>query len=258
MKYNIGIVGSGNVAWHFGHALKKAGHTIEFVSGRNREAVAALASQVNAEALPISTHKSADIIFIALSDSAISTYIEKHYQHHSFLVHTSGATSIDVFRESTNKYGVIYPFQTLTKGVKTEIKETPVCIEANTAESLVVLNDLASSISQKVSQLTSEQRKTLHLTGVLANNFSNYLYGVAFDILKAQGLDPRLLQPIIKETAVKLLDLDPDEAQTGPARRNNTEIINAHLQLLKNKPEVQQLYSLISGLITEKYKNKKK
>ena len=253
MKYSIGIVGSGNVAWHFGHAFKKAGHNIKFVTGRNRDAVTTLASQINAEAIPLSNKKTADVIFLTLSDSVIVDFLKKYPFKNAFLIHTSGTLSIDILKVFTDRYGVIYPFQTLTKGIKTNMKDVPLCIEVNNETNLSFLEELSRSISNSINFLSSEQRKILHLTGVMANNFSNFLYSVAFDILEMNGLNPHLLEPIILETATKLINSDPVTAQTGPARRNNQEIIEEHLKLLKSYPEIQQLYSLISKLITKKY-----
>ena len=253
MKYDIGIVGSGNVAWHFGHAFKKAGHNIKFVTGRNREAVISLASQVNAEALPLSNKQTADLIFFTLTDSVLEEFLKKHPFRNAFLIHTSGTLPIDIFKGYSENYGVIYPFQTLTKDIPTNMKDVPLCIEVNHPGNQDKMNEFAASVSSNIHTMSSAQRKVLHLTGVMANNFSNYLYSVAFQILLDNGLNPHLLEPIILETATKLINSDPETAQTGPARRNNQEIIKEHLTLLKNNPQIQQLYSLISEQITKKY-----
>lgn len=253
MKYSIGIVGAGNVAWHFGHAFLKAGHKIEFVAGRNREAVISLATQVNAEAVPLSNKKTADVIFFTISDSALEGVLKKYTYGDAFLIHTSGTLPLNIFEGYSENYGVIYPFQTLTKDIPVNMKDTPLCIEGKNHATHEKVLELASSISSNIHQLSSEQRQVLHLTGVLANNFSNYLYGVAGQLLIDNGLNPHLLEPLILETATKLINSDPETAQTGPARRNNQEIISEHLKLLKNNPQIQQLYSLISEQITKKY-----
>ena len=61
-----------------------------------------------------------------------------------------------------------------------------------------------------------------------------------------------ILQPLIAETAEKIKYLSPAKAQTGPAVRYDTVIIEKHLKMLENRPELQQLYKEISKLIYNK------
>ena len=58
-----------------------------------------------------------------------------------------------------------------------------------------------------------------------------------------------LLLPLIDETAAKVHDLPPEQAQTGPAIRYDENIIGKHLQLLENQPEIAEIYRLISRSI---------
>ncbi|MCG8698932.1 MAG: F420-dependent NADP oxidoreductase [Bacteroidales bacterium] len=254
MEYSVGIIGSGNVAWHFGHAIKKAGHKIKYVSGRNKNTVPTLAAQLNADAMPIKANlKPVDIVVVALSDSIIYDVINIVKPASGIYVHTSGSLPLNIFGRFVDDYGVIYPFQSLTKEIKTDVKETPLCIEASNDKTMSVIQDLSSSISNRVHELGSDKRKYLHLAGVLANNFTNYVYSLSYKMLKDRGLNPHLMEPLIVETANKVLNKNPDEMQTGPARRNNQNIIKLHLELLNEYPEIHQLYSLISEQIVEKY-----
>lgn len=253
MNPTIGIIGSGNVAWHVGHALKKAGYPIKYVVGRNKQAVTTLAAQLNANAHTLTQKCSADIVILALSDSAITGYLEKQKPGCALLLHCAGTLSIEILKPYAKQYGVLYPFQTLTKEVKTDFSEVPLCIEANDSETKEEILKFANAISNNIQFLNSEQRKILHLTGVVANNFSNYLYSIAYNLLIDNNLNPHLLEPLILETATKLINNHPDDMQTGPARRNNNNVINEHINLLEKYPEIQQLYSLISEQIIKKF-----
>ena len=64
-----------------------------------------------------------------------------------------------------------------------------------------------------------------------------------------------MLSPLIKETVNKLDYLDPFDAQTGPAKRNDVKTMESHLIQLKNK-NYQDIYSLLSKLIGERYGQK--
>lgn len=55
--------------------------------------------------------------------------------------------------------------------------------------------------------------------------------------------------PLIEETTRKIHFLTPEEAQTGPARRNDRNIIEDHLHMLENEPELAEIYRNISRSI---------
>ena len=67
--------------------------------------------------------------------------------------------------------------------------------------------------------------------------------------LEREGLPFDLLLPLIDETAAKVHDLAPREAQTGPAVRYDREVINRQLDLLADRPELRQLYAAMSQSI---------
>ena len=107
----------------------------------------------------------------------------------------------------------------------------------------------------EVHEITSDQRKSLHLAAVFVNNFTNYLFTIGQDICTEHDLPFSMLNPLIKETVNKLDYLPPCDSQTGPAKRNDVKTMETHLNLLKNK-NYQDIYSLLSKLIGERYGQK--
>lgn len=69
---------------------------------------------------------------------------------------------------------------------------------------------------------------------------------MADEWLMDKGLDFKALLPLIKETSRKATEGHPFELQTGPAVRHDKGILDSHLQALENKPELQDIYSLMS------------
>ena len=55
----------------------------------------------------------------------------------------------------------------------------------------------------------------------------------------------KLLKPLIRETVDKLETLDPKEAQTGPAIRNDQKTLDKHLELIK-KPQLKEIYNILN------------
>jgi hypothetical protein len=64
-----------------------------------------------------------------------------------------------------------------------------------------------------------------------------------------------ILHPLIEETANKIKTLSPIEAQTGPAKRNDTETINAHLNFLSNETN-KEIYKLLTKSIIDTHVKK--
>ncbi|MBP8157930.1 MAG: DUF2520 domain-containing protein, partial [Flavobacterium sp.] len=59
-----------------------------------------------------------------------------------------------------------------------------------------------------------------------------------------------ILKPLIQETASKILTLSPKEAQTGPAKRNDTQTINNHLSFLTDENQ-KEIYKLLTKSIID-------
>jgi predicted short-subunit dehydrogenase-like oxidoreductase (DUF2520 family) len=154
-----------------------------------------------------------------------------------------------------NRTGVFYPLQTFSRERKVNFKTVPICIEAGQREDLAMLERLASTLTDKVYKISSEERKALHLAAVFANNFTNHMYAIANDICLENGLPFEILYPLIEESGKKVTSLAAYDAQTGPARRNDQETIKRHLGLLKD-PLRKEIYSILSKSIGETYEQK--
>lgn len=95
---------------------------------------------------------------------------------------------MDVFKPYSQYYGVIYPIQTFSKGRELDFQEIPLCVEGNTLSVLERVKKLAGKLSDKIYEISSNQRKELHLAAVFACNFPNYLYQLAGKLLENNGL----------------------------------------------------------------------
>ena len=113
----ITIIGSGNVATHLGAAFRNAGHAIVQVYSRDIQNAAMLAYHIKAEAIDDFEHINADtdLFIIAVKDDAISDIARALSKYDNLVVHTSGATSLEVLQNQTAKAGVFYPLQTFSK-----------------------------------------------------------------------------------------------------------------------------------------------
>jgi len=61
---------------------------------------------------------------------------------------------------------------------------------------------------------------------------------------------------LIIETTQKILEIPPLQAQTGPAMRNDQNIMQKHLDLLADNKDYQNLYRFVSESIVNMHFNK--
>ncbi len=255
------MAGAGRVAGHLAVALHQRGHEIVQVVSRHAEPARALAEKVEAHPGTFSSHPPvppADIIIYAVSDHALEEVLTLLPPEKMLALHTAGSLPADIFRGKAEHYGVLYPLQTFSEGREIDFREVPLCIEANTPDNEEKLQTLALSLSRRVVPASSSQRLFLHLAAVLVNNYVNHLYVLADELLQQEVLPFDLLHPLIEETTAKALTLGPQKAQTGPAARNDENVIKKHLELLSCSPELQTLYRMLSDSIRRRSSPEKK
>jgi predicted short-subunit dehydrogenase-like oxidoreductase (DUF2520 family) len=248
----ITIIGSGNVATHLAAAFKNAGHAIVQVYSRDMQNALLLAYHVKAEAIDNleQINPETDLFVIAVKDDAIELIATELTKYNKLIVHTSGATSLQILQKHTQNAGVFYPLQTFSKTRELNFNTVPLCIEGADEKIASTLNELAYTITQNVYRINSDQRKTLHVAAVFACNFPNYLYYLSQQLLAEKQLPFDLLRPLILETAEKIQGHLPADVQTGPAVRNDEKTMAAHLEQLQQNPDLQEIYMLLSqGII---------
>ena len=233
----IALIGRGRLATNLLPALQQADHDVVSVNSRTLEE------------LP----PRADIYIISVKDSALQEVIAKATKgrEQQLFVHTAGSMPLDVFAGHCEHYGVFYPMQTFSKERLVSFQEIPVFYEASDNDTLQTVKQLAGSVSRQVYELSTEERKYLHLAAVFACNFVNHCYALSADILAQHGLPFDVMLPLIDETARKVHELHPLDAQTGPAVRYDENVISMQANLIDN-PAVRQLYERLSQSIHQK------
>lgn len=244
-------IGAGNLATRVAFAMSEAGLTIVQVYSHTRPHAEALAGLLGCEATNnlAEVRTDADIYLFALKDTALCEAIARVRPNRGIWVHTAGSMPMDLFEGYAEHYGVLYPMQTFSKVRQVDVSKVPIFVEGSDAETTERLMQLARHLSDSVQPLSSEKRKKLHLSAVFANNFVNHLYALASDLLTEQDIDPALLLPLIDETAAKVHDMTPRQAQTGPAVRYDENVIQKQLAQLDADPDKRQIYALLSQSI---------
>lgn len=247
-------MGAGNVAFHLTRALIQNTVNVRQIFNRTLSKAQELGEANNINYTDkISELEKADLYIIAASDSAVEELSHYIPYDDTLVVHTSGSLGTDILKGDYRK-GVFYPFQTFTKRKNLRYEDVPFFVEAQSNQDEEALFKLADKISNEVHRVNSEKRRMIHMSGVWASNFVNHLYYIAQQICKEADVPFDVLRPLIEETALKVQDLEPLDAQTGPAKRGDDLIIQKHLELIKDSRQ-QQLYQLLSDSIKRTYSN---
>ena len=227
---NIVIIGQGNVATNLDYAFQKKGIVCQMVSSRE-----------GLDQLPL-----ANVYIYAVKDEALVDVVARvKGQERALHLHTSGTMPISVFGEDKPHAGIFYPFQTFSKArVIEDFSTVPVFFEARGIDDISAVYSLALTITSRVYEATQHDRERLHVAGVFACNFTNLMYTMAADLLQSTHIPFKALLPLIDETASKIHSLAPRDAQTGPARRGDENVMAHHKTLLTQ--EQRAVYELLS------------
>ncbi len=251
----IVILGAGNLGTHLGLEFFRQGIEILQVYNRTPESGKKLAAKIGAEYIsdPGKISKKADLYILSVSDSVIGKMAKKISLKNKLIVHCSGTIPMEILKNTSLHYGVFYPLQTFSQGKPVRFRKIPVCVEANSGPAEERLLKLGNRISRNVQVVNGKQRRMLHLTAVFANNFTNFMYAVAEDLLQKYRIPFSFLVPLIRQTALNVSRGEAMKHQTGPAIREDYRVIAKHKQLLAQYPDYLEIYELLNENII-KYK----
>lgn len=249
----VSFIGAGNLATNLAVALHNAGHEVAQVFSRTLDSAQTLACRVGA--VPVTSltdlDGDSDIYIISVSDNALADVASQAVKGSAdaLFVHTAGSMPMDVI--PAQRRGVFYPMQSFSKQRLVDFSTIPVFIEASESDDLVLLKELALSVSGSVSELSSADRVYLHLAAVFCCNFANHCYALGEEILNKHGVSFSAMFPLIDEVAKKVHMVCPKDAQTGPASRHDWNVVNKHLSMLADSPRLQSVYQLMSKSIAD-------
>jgi predicted short-subunit dehydrogenase-like oxidoreductase (DUF2520 family) len=252
----IVFIGAGNLANSVSMEMQRVGMTVGQIYSRTREHAESLAKKVNCqwtcnlnEIIP-----DADLYIFSVKDSALPEVISRMKPNKGLWVHTAGSVPIHVFEGYAPRYGVFYLLQTFTKKRKVKLDGTPIFLEVSLPDDMKMLKKIAIALSGNAKEVDSEKRKWIHLAAVFACNFTNHMYTLAAKLLNEQNLSHDVLLPLIMETAERISELPPIEAQTGPAIRFDKDVMDKQVALLE-EPALQTIYKLLSQSIYKEIYN---
>jgi len=246
-------LGAGRLAYQLMPALEEAGCSVLQVYNRKIESAKLLSEKLQSTSFTSTVSEiiaDADAYFLVVSDDAVKSVAEdlhKIIHKDALVIHCSGILDLDVL-PFKRKAG-FYPLQSFSLNYDVSWKYIPVIITTNDDDIWITLDQIAGKMSSAVYRMTDHQKSILHIAAVFANNFSNHMLALAENICNEHQLPFEILKPLILETFSKAIIAGPAGSQTGPAVRGDQKTIEKHLALLKDHPDLKDLYKRISDSI---------
>ncbi len=250
-KKHICIVGCGNLAWYVAERLRKH-YNLSLYNHKPNKALADFKAKFK---LPVYTDLEkisvdADVFILCVKDNVIDEVITKirKQKAYGFILITSGSYQI---KPKQKNIAALYPLMSFTKGISTNPKTVPVIYTGYTNAAHKISLEIGEFLGPSFFTLTNSERLKLHLCAVLVNNFTNSLYAEAYRIMQTDKNLPdfNLLLPLIRQGVEKLELMNPIQAQTGPAKRGDNDVMKKHLELMNNS-DLKKLYRIFSHLIS--------
>lgn len=254
------LLGAGNVATHLAHefSINPAFRIIQIYNRTLSHAVS-LCEKVNCAAYTDNIDAlsdDAELYILAMADDAIAEVaqiLSKRHFHSGIWAHTSGSVPMDALAGIGVGQGVFYPLMTFSREEPVDMSAVPFFIEGSDTSVFRRLTEIARYISSRVYQADSNLRKHMHLAAVFACNFTNHMLTIAKDRLADVGLPLDVMRPLVEATVAKAFGSDPLTAQTGPAVRGDTGVLEGHMSMIGNMSE-KEIYRLISDDIIARHR----
>lgn len=255
----IVFIGAGNVATHLAPALEKSGvGQVCQVYSRSESSAKLLCDNLSCATFATDVSEivtDADVYVVSLVDHAVAdvlssvkaAMVDGRANGDAIWLHTSGSLPMETFADMASYYGVFYPLQTFSKNVAVDMSQVPLFIEGNTPAVTDRIRKMAEAVSRTVHYADGDLRRRMHIAAVFACNFTNYMFTVADDLLRADGLTLEVLYPLIRETMRKAMDGSPASGQTGPAVRGDRAVVERHASMLQS--DLADIYRLLSDAI---------
>lgn len=193
----------------------------------------------NLEDLKIA-HASTQQTLLAITDSAISSFIEAHQLSPSKCIHFSGALSTPLATR-------LHPLMTFAPSLYDleTYKKIPFVGEYGSK----TLADLLPELSNPSFSLPQNNGDLYHALCVLAGNGTTVLWqNVTKQFVEQLGLPAAALHPYMEQICKNLLT-NSDSALTGPWARNDLATIQKNQEALKNTPYLNLYLSLMNTYV---------
>jgi predicted short-subunit dehydrogenase-like oxidoreductase (DUF2520 family) len=253
------VVGAGRVGTAVAVLLRRAGHDVVAVAGRDatRERAAAFLPGV-AVLAPTEAAALGDLILVATPDDAIGATVAALVPALGpgrWVAHLSGALGLDVLAPVLAPGArrlAIHPLQTFpdVEGALAAIPGCSVAVTADDEEGRDLGAALARDLGATPFPLEDAMRPLYHAAAVFASNDVVAVSGIAERLFAAAGVPNPVaaMAPLQRATIDNVGRLGPGSALTGPAVRGDAGTVERNLEALAERsPDAVEAYVVLAA-----------
>ncbi|HEX3010507.1 MAG TPA: Rossmann-like and DUF2520 domain-containing protein [Syntrophomonadaceae bacterium] len=259
MKKRIGIIGTGVVGTAVGVVLNKKGYKITGIYDIKSESTQQLVDRIKCTTCssPQEVSRSADILFITTSDTAIEGVANNLSENKAFykgqvVIHMSGALSSEVL-DRAKEFGArvlsLHPLQSFAslEMAITNIPGSVFSIDGDKKCYNIAIN-LVDIFQGEYFIIDRKVKPLYHASACVVSNYLVTLIDFGVKVMESAGIPrnmaARALMPLIRGTVKNIEIIGIPKALTGPIARGDFTTILKHLDCLEEMaPELTKLYS---------------
>jgi len=239
----LGIIGGGRAAWAFGSTWQRIGWRVSGVAlrdgshspiarllGVDRKTVEELAAE-------------SELLLIAVNDAAIAEYAERIPPTNAILFHPSGSMT------SVRGGFSLHPLRALPLlGQPSDLRDTLLVFEGAHRD---VAEHIAREAGARLAEIEPEMKARYHAGAVFGANYVAALLDIAEELMAEAGVrNVRGALAALAQSAVDNWLANTDAKRfTGAAARGDLDVVDRHISLLEERPELAQLYRLLARRI---------
>lgn len=257
---DVTVIGLGALGSVLVPALRESGLTVKSVYNRTPTKAKATAGKWDIPifgSFPAKADDLGNLIFLTVSDSSISEaamkldWITDDFSN-KIIVHCSGNESSDLLGSLSNKgasTAAFHPLQSFTQSSKPEdFRNIYFSLEGD-EKAKNILEEITQSFGAQCINVSKKGKSCLHAAAVMASNYLVALTGASADIGSLGNLDEdelkEALLPLMQTTLRNIAGNPLSGALSGPIARGDVQTVEKHLELLKAKRELFNLYKML-------------
>jgi predicted short-subunit dehydrogenase-like oxidoreductase (DUF2520 family) len=240
----LGILGGGRAAWAFGSAWKRIGWPLSGVWLRD-ESHSHVSELLQTSRLDLADlARDSELLLVAVSDRAIVEAADAIPETDALVFHASGALL------SVRDGFSLHPLKSLPPvGVaSSDLDGTLLVFEGQHRRTAKLI---ATAVGARFCEVAPEQKALYHAAAVFGANYVAASLDVAERLMRESGVDNAREDLVaLARSAVENWSAHEDAKRfTGPAARGDREVMQRHIEALRDHPELAKLYELLADQI---------
>ena len=232
-------------------------------NAQSRRRAAWLARRVDARVESVSRSEfNTEVTWICVPDDAILDVADELSSREDWrgkiVLHSSGAlpsTVLSALKKRGAAVASLHPLMTFVSAFEAGLHGVPFALEGD-AKAISRISAVIRKLGGTPFRISAKSKPAYHAFGFFSSPALVVLIAAAQEAGKLAGFNERqaraLMQPIVRQTIDNCFGAGPRAAFSGPLRRGDVVTIRKHLDVLRQSPELLELYKAIAKLALKK------